>query len=366
MAKAIDIAGSTQMYNPHTQSPDDPTPIVSIVVPILNEAQDIASLLGTILALDPPQSGFEVLVVDGGSNDGTQKIVEALAAKWCNLCLYDNAKRLSSAGRNVGSRYSRGQYIVYIDGHCQIPRSDYLLRLVDIFRSTGADCLCRPQSLTDMADGGWACAIAKARHSAFGHYPGSDIYDNAPGWTNPRSAGAAYRKQCYEAVGGFDESFDACEDVEFNHRVAASGFSAYRHPDLAVRYRVRSTLPRLFVQMRRYGRGRTRLAIKHPSATFWLLPGILISIPVLALLLYRSTAPFLPTVVGFTSMYVLALLAAALISSNSWREPLRIALALVVVHVGGVVGLCEGMLESLLRWVRDRRSRDSPREQHTS
>ncbi len=70
----------------------------------------------------------------------------------------------------------------------------------------------------------------------------------------------------FERVGLFDEAFDACEDVEFNHRAARAGLRCFFTPRVGVRYHPRATLVGLFRQMTRYGRGRVRLLRKHPDS----------------------------------------------------------------------------------------------------
>src|SRR5262249_44695221 len=66
-------------------------------------------------------------------------------------------------------------------------------------------------------------------------------------------------------VGYFDETFDACEDVEFNHRVDRAGMRCFFTPQVRVRYHPRSSLRGLFHQLRRYGQGRMRLLRKQPE-----------------------------------------------------------------------------------------------------
>ena len=170
---------------------------------------------------------MEVLVVDGGSTDGTRDLVRERMTRWDRLFLLDNPGRRSSAGRNVGARAAAGDLIVFLDGHCSLLRPDYLARLVEIFAESGADCLTRPQPLTELTGTRWERAVALARHSPLGHKPGSEIYRAEPGFTDPQSAGAAYRREVLETLGGYDERFQACEDVEFNVRVARAGFRAY-------------------------------------------------------------------------------------------------------------------------------------------
>ncbi len=77
----------------------------------------------------------------------------------------------------------------------------------------------------------------------------------------------------FDAIGLFDETFDACEDVEFNQRIAQAGLTCWFTPRVAVRYFPRSSLTGLFRQIVRYGRGRVRLLRKHPET--FAVPGLL-------------------------------------------------------------------------------------------
>jgi succinoglycan biosynthesis protein ExoA len=155
---------------------------------------------------------------------------------------------------------------VFVDGHCQIP-SRYLLRdTILLFEGTGADCLCRPQPLLAPSSKRGE-EIAAVRASTLGHGRDSLIYSlEFSGFVDPASSGASYRSRVFDRVGMYDEEFDACEDVEFNTRVRKAGMKAYTDPRLAVYYEPRRNVRALFRQMSRYGRGRVKLAIKHPDA----------------------------------------------------------------------------------------------------
>src|SRR5204863_2792068 len=89
-------------------------------------------------------------------------------------------------------------------------------------------------------------AIAAARASRLGHQPDSHIYSAAEGFVPPQSVAVAYRRSVFERVGLFDENFDACEDVELNHRVARAGLRCYFTPRVAVHYYPRSSLTCMF------------------------------------------------------------------------------------------------------------------------
>jgi polysaccharide deacetylase family protein (PEP-CTERM system associated) len=243
----------------------DAAPFISVIVPVRNEAAFIRNTLEPLLRQTYDAKRYEVIVADGESTDGTPEIVRELQQEHPNLLLLRNPNGWSSFGRNVGIRAARGDYIVVVDGHSELDSPDYLEDLADAFARSGADCIGRPQPL-DVTDATpLQRAIAVARSSFLGHHPASYIYDSGERYVKPQSVGVAYRRDVFKTVGLFDESFDACEDVEFNHRVDRAGLRCFFSPKAQIRYHPRSTLRGLFQQLSRYGRGRARLLWKHPE-----------------------------------------------------------------------------------------------------
>jgi succinoglycan biosynthesis protein ExoA len=243
----------------------DLVPFITVVVPVRNQARYLARTIEQLVGLDYPGDRFEVLVVDGRSTDATRTIAESMAAAHPNVRVFDNPRYLSSAARNIGVRHARGELIVIVDGHCELEGRDYLRNLADAFRRSGADCVGRPQPMDVTGASDLQEAIAAARSSRLGHHPASFIYAMAEQFVPARSVAVAYRRQVFESVGEFDERFDACEDVELNHRIDRAGLRCFFTPAVRVRYTPRSSLRELFRQMARYGRGRVRLLRKHPE-----------------------------------------------------------------------------------------------------
>ncbi len=236
---------------------------ITVIVPVRNEARFIARTLECLLAQDYDPARFEILVIDGGSSDGTQEIVSNFAIKHANLRLLRNPRQLSSAARNVGIRHARGEIVLLIDGHCELHDRLYLQKLTAAFERSGADALGRPQPLDVSDANSFQAALAAARNSRLGHHPDSFIYSAAERFVPAKSVAAAYRRQVFEQIGTFDERFDACEDVEFNHRLDRAGLRCFFTPEAAVAYVPRNSLGGLFRQLTRYGRGRIRLLRKH-------------------------------------------------------------------------------------------------------
>lgn len=329
-------------------------PFVTVIVPVRNEERHLAATLQPLFEQEYPPDRYEILVVDGRSTDATAEVVAGLQIDHPQLQLLDNPKQLSSAARNVGVRAARGDYLVIIDGHCELRSRTYFADLVRAFERSQADCLGRPQPL-EVADAEpLQRAIALARASRLGHHPSSHIYSDRGGYVKPQSVAIAYRREVFEAVGVFDERFDACEDVEFNHRVDAAGLRCYFAPELAVHYRPRDTLGGLAWQMCRYGRGRARLLMKHPETLSApaLAPALFLLGIGGAFVLGLVAPPFAAVFCLVALLYSLVTLAAA-VSFVFERDAAPVAPLMpgvfLAIHVGAGWGVLSELGPSLLR-----------------
>jgi succinoglycan biosynthesis protein ExoA len=241
-----------------------PSPFaIAVIMPVRNEQRYIGQTLDQLRQQEFPLEKVEVIVADGNSTDATREVAKEFASRFGSLRILNNAGMLPSSGRNVGVRNSSAPYILILDGHCHLPGNRLLADMVRLFESTGAGCLCRPQPLDPPDISSFQRAVAICRNSALGHKPGSEIYADFEGEVDPTSSGGMYRREIFEKIGYFDESFDACEDVEFNHRVHDAGIKSVLSPLLKVYYYPRENLAGLWKQMRRYGRGRFNYTAKH-------------------------------------------------------------------------------------------------------
>ena len=343
--------GATSQISP---LPSVVAPFISVVVPVRNEEAFIKDTLTQLLGQHYDPDRFEVIVADGQSTDATCEIVREFQLDHPNLFLHGNPACWSSAGRNVGVRAARGDIVVVIDCHCDLAKPDYLSDLADAFAASGADCVGRPQPLDVSHASTLQEAIAAARSSRLGHHPDSFIYSSAARFVPPQSVAIAYRRHVFEKVGLFDESFDACEDVEFNHRVARAGMRCWFTPKVRVRYYPRASLGGLFRQMVRYGRGRVRLLRKHPD-TFTLpcfLPAaFLAGLVVGAVVSFFS--PWLAATYGaVVALYALAVLlgsAAAAAKARNLRLLPWLPLVFATIHLGAGAGI---LREAVAGWRR--------------
>ena len=333
-------------------------PLISIVLPVKNEAPHIVAVLESLQAQDYPADRLEIIVCDGGSDDGTPRIVQDFAASAVvPVRVVDNPGVRSSAGRNTGVGSARGEIICFVDGHCRIGSSDMLRAIARLMSDEEVACLSRPQRLYADTENIFQRAVVLARASRLGHGADSTIYDeNVERRCDPASAGAIYKREVFQQIGSYDESFDACEDVDFNVRVREAGLTAMISSQLEVFYVARRSPQGLFKQMVRYGSGRIRLMRKHRSERR--IP-VLVPVALLSLLaLWPVAAVLLPPIIRYAwsaaALAYLVLIAVtalwlAMREKDTLLQRMQLAgatlLALLIIHIG----LGSGELMELFR-----------------
>jgi succinoglycan biosynthesis protein ExoA len=323
-------------------------PILSIVIPIFNEAVYIANTLDELLSQDYPVDRFELLICDGMSEDSTREIVGRYVANHSNVQLLDNPQRFSGAGRNIGFRAAKGELCVVIDGHVRIGRLNYFRELARCLKRSGADCLGRPQPLVAEKSNGFAEIVVLARNHRLGHSPDSLIYGDFEGVAPAASIGAAYRPEVFEQIGYVSEDFDACEDLEFNTRLDEAGLRCYTSPSLAISYFARDSLGSLFRQMYRYGYGRFKylLLYRRLITLAQLIPSMLVlGVTIPFLMALTGVTLLLWIGIGVVTIYLLliASVSAFLACKSRLSNFGRLLCVFPVIHLGLGVGFLAGL-----------------------
>jgi succinoglycan biosynthesis protein ExoA len=317
-------------------------PYLSVVLSVRNERKMLPGLIDQLLGQNYPPELYEILVVDGGSTDGTADLVRRrYSDRRVRVRVLDNPKRTVSAGRNTGIRAASGDAMVFLSGHCKIPSKNLLADTAEILETTGAGCLCRPQPLSAPADTRMGEAIAHARSTRIGRGP--DVEEIA-GFVDPPSSGGTYLKSVFQEVGLFDESFDACAGLEFNERVRKAGIRAYSDPRLTVCEQPPQKLRGLLREMFRYGRGASHFMRKHPErssladiAPLGVFLAVLLGLfawsqlPVLIAAIVTLPLAIFPVAALYTSMQIGA--------SHGFRSAWRAPGVFATIYLGQGIGL---------------------------
>lgn len=319
-------------------------PLVSVVVPVRNEAAMIARSLDAVLRQDYPTDRLEVLVADGASDDATRAIIAGLPGAE-RVRVLANPRRAQAAGLNLAIAVAHGDVVVRVDGHT-IVAPDYVRQCVRTLRETGAACvggLMVPAAVSATPAG---AAIAHVIASRFG-VPSAFRVGTRAGLADSVYLGA-WPREVLTHVGAFDESLPANEDYELCYRLRSAGNKVYLNPAIRSTYFGRQTLRELARQYFTYGRGKAAVLRKHPGS---LRPRQLVAPAfVVFVALGALTAP-LSVPIRLLWLGVLALYAALAIVASSPLLPRRGAAgvarafaAFAVLHVTWGLGFWLGIL----------------------
>jgi GT2 family glycosyltransferase len=237
-----------------------------------------------------------------------------------------------------------------IDGKTSFPGKDVVKNSMELFKSTLADCLCRPQPLAPPDSNEFQLAAGYCRSSGLGHRPGMELLEDYEGLVDPTASGFAYVRTVFDKVGLFDESFDGCEDVEFNYRVGHSGLNSYLSQKIRQYYYPPDTPKKFWLQMYRYGKGRFRFARKHNEFSImqWLAGfgvALFLFLGVVALLFHEFSGLFRQ----FCLIYVIVITLFSLYLSAK-REFLGVFLWGLIVFPMIHFGLGFGFIRELLSY----------------
>jgi succinoglycan biosynthesis protein ExoA len=231
---------------------------VLIVIPCLDEAANLPRLLRQFRQHAP---GAMIVVADGGSRDGSQAIVAAIAEKCDMVRLMHNPARIQSAAINAAvAHFGDGRrWLVRVDAHCTYP-DDFVAMLLAAASSQSAESVVVP--METRGAGCFQQAVAAAQNSVLGTGGAAHRHVRAGRFVD-HGHHALMAIDSFRQVGGYDPGFSHNEDAELDHRLGGAGAKIWLEPGAAVTYLPRATPAALFRQYRNYGRGRARTVAKH-------------------------------------------------------------------------------------------------------
>jgi GT2 family glycosyltransferase len=181
-------------------------PRVSFVIPVYNVENTVGETLKTVLDQDWPADRMEVIVVDNGSTDKTVDVIGRFPVE-----LVFDTKRGRSAPRNrgVSAASPDSSLIASVDADVELPR-DFL------------------RSLTSAMERNWigAAQAAVMRVRREGREEPSEDYKLAHYYMPFLDTCAmVFRREAFDAAGGFDEELVRHVDMDFSFRLLACGYA---------------------------------------------------------------------------------------------------------------------------------------------
>lgn len=234
---------------------DGDRPVFSVIVPTFSRSARLARCLRALDSLEDPPGGYEIIVVDDGSEAQHRSAMEALCRD-TGVTLLRQTNAGPATARNAGAAAARGRYLAFVDDDCE-PASDWLKALAEGVPLT-----------PDAAFGGRTVnAMTKNRYSAATQALIDYLYSYYSEKGNDTKRGGFFASnnlavpaERFRALGGFDERYAlaAGEDREFCDRWLVHGYPLVYVPDAVVYHTHAMTFTTFCKKHFDYGRGALR------------------------------------------------------------------------------------------------------------
>ncbi len=290
---------------------------ISLILTVLNEARSLPRLLDSIAT--QTRAPDEIIIVDGGSTDGTIDLLRAHADR-LPLAIISQPGANISQGRNAAIRAATGDLIcstdagVWLDAHwieelVQPLEKDEGGSTLAPHASAGvkyekvdSSFILHPSSL-DVVAGFFIPDPQTVFETALAATTLPALADIRPEKFLPSSRSIAFRKAAWEKVCGYPEWLDFCEDLIFDCALRDAGYGFAFAPGAAAHFRPRASLRAFFKQYYQYARG-------DGKANLWFKRHIiryltyLVALPLaLVLLFVLPLLGFAILVLGFLVMF---------------------------------------------------------------
>jgi succinoglycan biosynthesis protein ExoA len=311
------------------------TDLVSVIVPARNEERSIGTTLEALRAQD--YRNLQIIVVDGGSTDGTVAVVERHMAEDPRVELLHNPRGITPVALNVALAAARGRWLVRMDAHATVDPT-----------YVGA-------AVTRLREGGWGGvggrkdgvgrtpagrAIATALGSPFG-VGGSVYHHGVREQEVDHIPFGAYPTALARELGGWDERLMTNQDFEFDYRLRRSGARLLFDPALRIDWQSKQGMREFYQQYRRYGRGKVDVALLHPSSLRprHLLPPLLVPYLIAAAAVALRRPPLAAAMVApyAAGLAVASVDAGRRVDDGAARALLPVAF--LAMHIGWGVGV---------------------------
>lgn len=220
-------------------------PSISIVIPVYNSVSTLSLCLESVQKLNYPKEKLEVVIVDNGSDDGSDEI----ARKFDVIVLYETSMKSSYSARNRGIMKAKSELIAFTDSDC-IVSPDWLNHLVKYWDDKTIGCFAgeiltyRPESLVEKFSD--RSGILRQKGTL-----------NCSYLPYTQTANSSYRREVFDKVGLFNPELVSGGDADLSWKMQyKTGLRIQFIPEAVVYHKHRTNIIGLYKQFRKYEQGK--------------------------------------------------------------------------------------------------------------
>lgn len=232
----------------------------SVIIPVYNRPQEIKELLHSLV--NQTVSNFEVLIIEDGSTERCEKIVEHFAVD-LDIRYYFKKNTGPGHSRNFGMARARGDYFIFFDSDCLLP-PDYFETVDARLDQQPLDAFGGP----DNAHPSFSNIQKAINHTMTSFITTGGIRGRKKQLDTfqPRSFNMGLSRKVYEKIGGFSPLHPG-EDPDLSYRIMDGGFRVGLIAGAYVYHKRRIDFQKFSKQVYKFGIVRTILMKWHPKYT---------------------------------------------------------------------------------------------------
>ena len=184
-------------------------PLVSVIMPTYNRAWTLKDAVDSVLLQDYPN--IELVVIDDGSEDNTQELLETYKNE---ITVLRQENKGVSAARNKGIRQSRGEFIALLDSDDAWDKKKISCQM-EFFKDHPEALICQTQEI-------WIRNGKKVNPKVKHKKPSGMIFEPSLDLCLVSPSAVMMKRQLFDIKGYFNEKFLVCEDYDLWLRVSST------------------------------------------------------------------------------------------------------------------------------------------------
>ena len=191
--------------------PQEALPKVSVIIPSYNRQDFVREAIASVMA--QTYQGFELIVVDDGSEDDTRTVVQEFSDLYPGIRYVFQSNQGVSAARNTGVALSTGPLVAFLDSD-DVWQADKLESQVTFFATHPEAQICQTEEI-------WLRRGVRVNPHKKHRKAGGDIFVRSLDLCLVSPSAVMLRRSLFKQIGGFDPQLPACEDYDLWLRIAA-------------------------------------------------------------------------------------------------------------------------------------------------
>ncbi len=321
--------------------------LLSIILPCRNEEKYIREAIESVYKTSISETDFELIIVDGMSNDKTTEIIKEFKQIYKNLFLLKNENITVPYAMNLGIKQSRGDYIIRIDAHCIYP-DNYFEELIKWHKELDADNVGCALITDTQKKSRTSEAISIVLSDKFGvgnSYFRIGVEEVKAVDTVPFGC---FKRTTFKKYGLYDVRLKRSQDIELNKRIVSGGGKIFLIPKMKLIYYARDTFKSLAKKYIENGKWNVLVAYYTKKLKSLSIRNFIPALFIILLLFSILISLKWRIALFFPALYLITILSRSIqLGLIKNKSVIHLVLVFIILHFSHGIGAITGLISLL-------------------